>query len=80
MKSKHSSHIHILLDKIEVMSIMNCSGIFTGENMQANWKTYQKTNMGFGFVAGAYNDSDSNLNIVHDPDMVDMPIKNASSN
>lgn len=79
MNKKHPSQIHILLDKIEVMSIMNCSGIFTGENMQANWRTYQKTNMGFGVVAGEYNDSDSNLNIVHDPDVVDMPVQNKSS-
>ncbi|MEA3321805.1 MAG: hypothetical protein U9Q88_17585 [Bacillota bacterium] len=79
MKKKHSSQIHILLDKIEVMSIMNCSGIFTGENMQANWRSYQKANMGFGLIAGVDNHSDSNINIVHDPDIVDMPIQDSSN-
>ncbi|QFT88589.1 hypothetical protein FIU87_08040 [Bacillus sp. THAF10] len=80
MKKKAASPIHILLDKIEVMTIMNNSGIFTGDNLQANWRTYQKTNMGFGLVVGEDNHSNSNVNIVHDPDVMDMPIRSTSSN
>ncbi|KMJ58341.1 hypothetical protein AB685_10595 [Bacillus sp. LL01] len=79
MKTKQSSHVHILLDRIEITSIMNCSGVFTGENLQANWSSYQKTNMGFGLVAGTDNHSNSNMNVVHDPDVMDMPIKSTSS-
>ncbi|WP_156317756.1 hypothetical protein [Bacillus sp. CHD6a] len=47
--------------------------------MQANWRSYQKANMGFGLIAGVDNHSDSNINIVHDPDIVDMPIQDSSS-
>lgn len=80
MKRKNSSHINILLDRIEITSIMNCSGVFTGENIQMNWSSYQKTNMGFGLVAGTDNHSDSNMNVVHDPDVMDMPIRSTSGN
>ncbi|MGD6833700.1 hypothetical protein ACQCT5_16130 [Sutcliffiella halmapala] len=72
-------HVHFLLDRIEINSIMNSSGVFTGHNVQSNWSTSQKTNMGFGMVVGADNHSSSNMNIVYDPDMVDMPVQVNSS-
>ncbi|MBM7621541.1 glutamate dehydrogenase/leucine dehydrogenase [Bacillus tianshenii] len=68
-------HVHFLLDRIEITSIMNSSGVFTGHNVQSNWSTSQKVNMGFGMVVGVDNHSSSNMNIVYDPDLVDMPIQ-----
>ncbi|WP_223700493.1 hypothetical protein [Sutcliffiella deserti] len=75
-----TSPIHFLLDRIEINSIMNNSGVFTGENTQSNWSTNQKVNMGLGLIVGTDNHSSSNMNIVYDPDVMDMPIKTASSN
>ncbi|WP_417897062.1 hypothetical protein ABN702_11820 [Bacillus haimaensis] len=77
---KQQLHVHFLLDRIEINSIMNSSGVFTGHNVQSNWSTSQKANMGFGLVVGADNHTSSNMNIVYDPDMVDMPVQVKSSN
>lgn len=76
---KQTLHVHFLLDRIEINSIMNSSGVFTGHNVQSNWSTSQKANMGFGMVVGTDNHSSSNMNIVYDPDMVDMPVQVKSS-
>jgi len=76
---KQPLHVHFLLDRIEINSIMNSSGVFTGHNIQSKWNTSQKADMGFGMVVGADNHSSSNMNIVYDPDMVDMPVQVKSS-
>lgn len=80
MRKQKPIHVHFLLDRIEINSIMNSSGVFTGDNLQSNWSTIQKANMGFGMMVGIDNHSVSNINIVYDPDVVDMPIKVGSSN
>ncbi|WP_078381217.1 hypothetical protein [Sutcliffiella halmapala] len=79
MSIQKPSHVHFILDRIEINSIMNSSGVFTGTNHQVNWSSIQKANMGFGIMVGTENHASSNMNIVYDPDVVDMPLKVGSS-
>ena len=63
--------IHVQFDRVNVMMIHSSSGVFVGENRQWNWRTNLKTNAGFGVVAGEYNQSIQNRNIVIDDDLMD---------
>lgn len=63
----------ISFGSINVNAIDTNSGIFTGNNMQSNWRTQTKTNSGFGNIRGKHNVVAYPLNIVIDPDTVDNP-------
>lgn len=58
----------------------NNSGIFIGPNTQTHWESQEKQNAALGTVVGHGNIISYNINIVHDNDLVDMPItKNAGT-
>ncbi|KOO46326.1 hypothetical protein AMD01_10795 [Priestia koreensis] len=66
--------INICFDNMNVNSVMNSSGIFTGSNVQLYWKTFLKNNFGFGNTIGIKNDSTGIINIVNDHDVIDGPM------
>ncbi|ARI76109.1 hypothetical protein [Halobacillus mangrovi] len=67
--------MEIRFDSINVYMIEKSSGIFVGPNIQYGWRTQQKENVGLGKVIGEGNILTQNINVIHDEDMVDMPIK-----
>lgn len=40
-----------------IEQISDSSGVFTGNNIQVKWKSYQKSDSGFGTIAGDGNKS-----------------------
>ncbi|MFZ0370207.1 MAG: hypothetical protein WAM07_11505 [Halobacillus sp.] len=62
-------------DCINVNQIKMSSGIFVGSNSQNNWSSHQKENSALGTIVGNGNVVHQNINVIHDEDMVDMPIK-----
>lgn len=63
----------IQFDAIHVNAIGDASGIFIGTNSQVHWSSSAKVNMGLGEVSGEYNYVFSNINTVHDNDIIDAP-------
>lgn len=57
----------IYIENISVGSIQESSGIFTGVNAQYHWKSYEKSNLGFGEINGCENTFVSNKSFVYDP-------------
>ncbi|WP_281974499.1 hypothetical protein [Halobacillus litoralis] len=55
--------------------LKNNSGIFVGPNTQNQWDTHEKHNAALGTVVGEANILAYNINVIHDEDMVDMPIR-----
>ncbi|SFK16201.1 hypothetical protein SAMN04487936_10878 [Halobacillus dabanensis] len=50
------------------------SGIFIGPNTQTHWESQEKQNTALGTVVGDGNIISYNINIVHDNDLIDMPV------
>ncbi|MGP4077122.1 hypothetical protein [Halobacillus sp. K22] len=67
--------MEIQFDCINVNQIKMSSGIFVGPNSQNNWSAHQKENSALGTIVGNGNVVHQNINVIHDEDMVDMPIK-----
>ncbi|MDC3413711.1 hypothetical protein NC797_13770 [Aquibacillus sp. 3ASR75-11] len=63
----------IRFNSINVNSIDENSGIFTGNNNQYNWSSHSKENSGFGTIKGKRNLVIRPYNIVIDPDQIDNP-------
>lgn len=47
--------VRIVLGDFKVEEVTNSSGIFTGENLQVQWKAFIKTNSGYGDISGDKN-------------------------
>jgi len=47
-----------------IEQISDSSGIFTGENLQVKWRSYIKTDDGFGILEGDSNSSTNNQSAV----------------
>ncbi|TVY02050.1 hypothetical protein [Cohnella terricola] len=63
----------VIFNKLAVNNIENSSGIFIGTNMALGWTSYSKENQGLGRFS---NTTLTNaLGVVHDPDLIDMPIE-----
>ncbi|MEB3100296.1 hypothetical protein VF724_01310 [Paenibacillaceae bacterium T2] len=62
----------IWFQDLQVNSVSNSSGIFSGDNIHLNWKHSRKTNDGFGSIQGNSNISKGNVHIVFDRDVVDV--------
>lgn len=68
---------YVVFNKICVNQIEDSSGIFIGTNQAIGWYSYSKSNKGFG---DPKNSCISNvLSVVHDEDVIDMPIKDVRS-
>ncbi|MEW5762864.1 MAG: hypothetical protein AB1776_06665 [Bacillota bacterium] len=63
----------IHLGKIIIISVQNNAGVFHGENLMRGWCTRAKSNSGFGRVSGDGNLVTSRLNLLNDPDLIDLP-------
>jgi hypothetical protein len=63
--------ISINLNKLEVQLVGYSSGIFSGETSQYHWRAQVKSNTGL-VVSGNNNRSEKSINMVHDPDFVDI--------
>jgi len=66
----------ICLGKVSIAGVRNNAGVFYGENALRGWQTRVKSNAGAGRVTGDGNLVVSRLNLLHDPDVVDMPVRN----
>jgi len=63
----------VIFNKISVNNIENSSGIFIGTNLALGWTSYSKLNQGVGSIS---NSTMTNaLGVVHDQDLIDMPIE-----
>lgn len=62
----------ILLGNVTINSIQQNAGVFYGENSAGGWKTRFKFNAALGRVNGDRNVIASRLNLVNDPDVIDM--------
>lgn len=65
-------NIKIEINRMEVTSIEGSSGIFSGDNYHAGWFAMSKTNRGLGGMSGDSNVSNHSVNIVSDPDGIDV--------
>lgn len=54
----------IVLKQLNVEKVSHSSGLFSGENLQVDWKSYKKINEGFGTMQGSRNVSTNNQHIV----------------
>lgn len=72
---KRASNAFVCFDSIKVNAIETNSGIFVGTNTQFNWNTSSNIKSGFGVLIGKQNTVGRNINIVHDDDFIDTPIK-----
>lgn len=70
--------MEIRFDSIYVNEISMSSGIFVGPNTQNGWSCHQKENSALGTVVGDENLICHNVNVIHDEDLMDMPIKNTT--
>lgn len=59
---------------INVGGMQSDAGIFFGQNMQNGWDSHGKTNQAGPSVTGFFNHVSSYLNILSDPDIIDVPI------
>jgi hypothetical protein len=63
--------ISINLGKLEVQLVGYSSGIFSGETYQYHWRAQIKSNTSLA-IAGNNNRSEKSINMVHDPDFIDI--------
>jgi hypothetical protein len=56
--------LKIELQDLKVEQISNCSGVFSGDNLQVKWKSYVRLNEGYGEVKGDKNTFKSNRHTV----------------
>ncbi|WLD93298.1 hypothetical protein [Alkalihalobacillus sp. AL-G] len=68
----------VQFDTIQIHNISANSGVFNGENSQNRWTTQCKENSGLGAVIGDGNILMNNINVIHDNDIVDMPVQNTT--
>ncbi|MEH7385849.1 hypothetical protein V7147_10615 [Bacillus sp. JJ1521] len=64
----------IVLKQLNVEKVSDSSGIFSGENLQIDWKSYKKMNEGFGLMLGNHNQSTKNYHIVQKKDFEEKSI------
>lgn len=64
--------VRIWFQDLQVNSVSNSSGIFSGDNIHLNWKHSRKMNDGFGSIQGNGNISKGNVHIVFDRDVLDV--------
>jgi hypothetical protein len=62
---------HINIADLKVNGITVTSGIFSGENYHYHWAAMSKTNTGLTLEGPSI--SNACLNVVYDPDFIDMP-------
>lgn len=63
--------LKIVLKNLKVENVSYSSGIFSGDNLQIDWKSYKKINEGFGAMLGSGNNFFKNRHIVQKPDFED---------
>lgn len=56
--------VRIMLGDFKVDEITNSSGIFTGENVEIQWKAFIRTNSGYGDIRGDRNKYSNNKSMV----------------
>lgn len=65
--------MNVQFDSIKIQQVGGNSGVFVGSNLQINWSSQIKTNSALGTVIGSHNNFQSNMNIIYDNDVIDMP-------
>lgn len=65
----------IYLGKVDIGAIQNNAGVFYGETILRGWQTRSKSNSSIGRVNGDANIISSRLNLLHDPDFIDMMVR-----
>lgn len=65
--------MNVQFDSIKIQQISGNSGVFVGSNLQINWNSQTKVNNALGTVIGSNNILQSNINVVYDNDVIDMP-------
>lgn len=68
--------MNIQFADIKVNQLIGNSGIFIGNNQSGQWKSWLKTNEGFGHIAGQGNYLIYHHHTVYDNDMVDFSLPN----
>ncbi len=66
--------VAIQIGFMKVGGIQSDSGVFFGENMQNGWDSHSKSNSAGNGATGDYNLAPSYLNLINDPDFIDVPI------
>ncbi len=66
--------VAIQIGYLKVGAMQSDCGVFFGQNIQNGWDSHSKSNSAGNSAAGDYNVLPSQTNIVHDPDMIDVPI------
>jgi hypothetical protein len=69
-KKEPSTQI-IGFDKINVNAMRQNSGVYVGQSNLNGQDSHSKQNTGYGSLYGKDNTSVGNVNIVHDPDLID---------
>ena len=59
---------------MKVGAMQSDAGVFMGENIQNGWDSHTKSNQAGSSATGDYNYLPTVLNIVNDPDLIDVPI------
>ena len=64
--------VRIKFQSIDISSVSNTSGVFSGENRQVGWKDNSKKNEGFGKLSGSGNKLVGGSSTVRDEDHIDV--------
>jgi hypothetical protein len=56
--------VRITFDSLKIDEITNSSGVFYGDNIEANWKAFLISNEGYGELDGDYNKSSYNSSFI----------------
>lgn len=65
---------YVNFSALNINTISNASGVFTGENVQQGWGSHSKNNQCLGDLNGNANLIANPLNCIFDPDLMDSPI------
>lgn len=74
MKGDGCVSVAIQIGFMKVGAMQSDAGVFFGQNIQNGWDAHSKTNNAGGITAGDYNHIQAMMNLVYDPDVIDVPI------
>ncbi|MBP1154322.1 MULTISPECIES: hypothetical protein [unclassified Paenibacillus] len=67
--------VKILFNDLQIQSVSQSSGVFSGHNIISDWKHYSKSNEGFGSMKGKENVSEHGHHLVIDNDLMELIYK-----
>lgn len=66
--------VAIQIGLINIGGMQSDAGVFFGQNMQNGWDSHSKSNQSGPSASGFYNYVSSYINLISDPDVIDVPI------